>query len=1107
MALSTDFLDRLRGRVSTGARAPIDILSSYASALSSINRSSVSMAVGSRYSNMGAADYEGILARASAGIRSGSTLGLSVATKVASDVFTYATLPSLRVAGQAAGRYGNVISDYLSTKERFKQEFKMQGMQLGAMLGIQAGQWVSKYLGNGLIQSGVRTLAVAGMEALTGVGLIAVIPTLIAAAAQIGAGLLAKFVVGTAITAASTYVGSKVGEKFGEAYGDKYSKINLGENMFTMTRDVLFTYQESLPFLISRGGSLAYDDVLDIAEKLDRGAGMDLDSFGLDTLARLKYATEFSSNYSGSDLTGVAGLSMMLDNISGSDMKSAVQSYAASNPKAEAETLTKAVELYLGAAVGKGKVTKAGFEAAKGLMLYATQYSRSSLGRQDRVDKTFTGLYSFMEQANEGAFNNNIERVGTLTGAFDTLFEHIRDGDRIGIKFGQIYNISFKDTVGGFGSHPELINNLLKDISTHHDLSGVGVDKAGKITMKDASTMQNVQNMMMFFTQGRGGYNLSNEQTQEIVRAIGIQQTYGNVNFDSKGKAAIGKAALDDAKKTYTFEEAFVLARKAGDTTNKLLKISTKFISQMQSFSETVRQFYMTQGDLMAEVMIKEMNRLLNIEYTPGGNSGSPVYGTQGVTNFDAFPVIGPQGRKEIDVNTKGWKDFIVANYGPVRAVSIKNKLEEVAARLGIDPNELAAMYAVESSWNTRADNGSYFGMNQMGVAELRLIGLTPEAYKSMTPEQQIETTYTYLKKLNLLGKVKTAGDIYAVTIAQSYFYLKAKYGEDYVVYESNSKAFEKNAPAWDSDVKTDGGITIREIGLALYNHSKTKQFTSFVGTASLPPAKPGYTPPGVPPSVPGGSSRGDNIARVALSLYNAGNLVNPNTGTNYWKGWCAAFVNQVLKRTGDVNLFGGSAWSVRAAYLAKGLLQTKEQAGGYQVGDILFWNQDAANGGHVAIYIGNGQVVQAGNTSTQITVLSVAQAFGRSEDVMIYRAGGGSSMANPVVTNLGGTPSASKKDYLMAMAKAALGNLNSSKFLISVKETPAGYKFVVKYNTGNGYKIVSDQKILRTVENNIERELTGSGISVKEDKGSYYFLVEGSNVDVNKLAGALSKL
>lgn len=332
MAPSKGFIDNLRGRIGNiGELAVANTVTSFANSLYDTYGRAGKSIISDKFSGMRNTDYEEQINSARSALVLGSTYGLAMATKFASDAYTYGTIPAIRIAGLAAGKYGYIISEYLNTKEQFKQQYKMLGMQLGVTVGGSIAEFATKYVGGGLIKSGIITLGTAAAEALTGLGIVAAIPTAIVGLLQVAAGWLTKLIVGGAVTAGSGYVGAKVGEKIGDMYGDKYSNINLGTNMMKANGDTVAAWKASMPYLVSREGSLAYDNLFPIAEKLDRGAGMNLDYLVSDNIDKLKYATDFSKGYAGKDVEGLAGYSMMLDNISGSDMGSAIKAYSASS--------------------------------------------------------------------------------------------------------------------------------------------------------------------------------------------------------------------------------------------------------------------------------------------------------------------------------------------------------------------------------------------------------------------------------------------------------------------------------------------------------------------------------------------------------------------------------------------------------------------------------------------------------------------------------------------------------------------------------------------------------------------------------------------------------
>lgn len=78
----------------------------------------------------------------------------------------------------------------------------------------------------------------------------------------------------------------------------------------------------------------------------------------------------------------------------------------------------------------------------------------------------------------------------------------------------------------------------------------------------------------------------------------------------------------------------------------------------------------------------------------------------------------------------------------------------------------------------------------------------------------------------------------------------------------------------------------------------------------------------------------------------------------NMWSGWCAAFVTGAYRYGFGVNpIYSGDARTRYYSYLNAGRMQPWNGADPL-VGSLIFWPNVAYPFGHVAIYVGNGQVV-----------------------------------------------------------------------------------------------------------------------------------------------------
>ena len=1197
------FIERLRNKVGvanyTGKFAS-DILLSYAKhvenqvAESPLFRQSINSTRGSSISE----NPENTMFKLRTAFANRDMRMLGFLNKVASDQMMYATMPAINSLGKVGGKYGGVLSEYFQTKEKFKMEGKMKGMNVGAIAGAVTGQLLGNFLSRGLISNGVRTIVASVPAVLAGgAGLGGVAVGLL----QVIAGFAVKFLTTAATTAAGAVAGAKVGESLGEKYGEKYSSINLGKNMLGMTKDLVDMYISTLPTLVSREGSVKFEDFTKILHKMDAGFDSNLTRYGYDMEKRANFLKDFTPKYAGKakNLTSIAGYTARMNVYAGTNMTETVNDYISSNRDTDVKKLSSAIELFLGAAVANGKVNQSTYKAASSLMGMAVSMRDKNLfSSQDDNNKVVSGLYELYSKASTTP-EANIEKTKTLIGAVDDLFGKAMDPRTavIGSRLTSLLNLDLKDVAQG-ASNPKGMKKFLHNANVHWGLQGLKVKKDGSLDYGAGGNKElekeitaNAAQMVLELTapEDRQGGGISLDGAQEILRAIAIQNTYGEADFTNKLKELAGKAQDKKMNRLTANNKVAVLEAKSINISDKMLEHSIKYVREFQQMGALSMKYMLKNVKVVGDALVRALEETLKgISYSnrfngdgnssgDSGNSGnsgdsggrvnSPgvSYGNGGYAplggGYDPNVSVGAVikgNRKVIDTKSAGWRKFIQTRYSAAEQADIKNALESVAGRLNVDPNDLAALYAFESSWNTRADNGRYFGLNQMGVNELALVGLTPESYKNLSAAKQIEVTYKYLVKLGVADKITSAGDIYAVTMAQGYFSFLKKGGDKQVIYSyaKSPEVIRKN-PLWDSDNRSDGGITVQEARTALYRVEGIKGFfmtneSNTVNTVS---------------TVPGGhNATGDRIASTAIKLYNSDMRNWSNSGS--WAGFCARFANKVLVATGDSKIRNliinrGTARESRDDYLRAGLLNTVNQLGGkagLQPGDVLFWTLGDSSGGHVAIYIGNGRVIQAGNVgersgnrrgNNRIVNITVEEAFGRNMNtILVYRADKNTIPSNsvatlspsipaktppklnmPVPTNGGratarpdskstpkskvtapkdrpkSVPASQMEALESVVTRTARGNL-SSKFLISTRYVNGNFKVIVKYNTGNGYKIVHDKKVLGEVQKNIQSGIARQGANISPIKSGkvYYFSITGTNVDINKISGALAR-
>lgn len=157
-------------------------------------------------------------------------------------------------------------------------------------------------------------------------------------------------------------------------------------------------------------------------------------------------------------------------------------------------------------------------------------------------------------------------------------------------------------------------------------------------------------------------------------------------------------------------------------------------------------------------------------------------------------------------------------------------------------------------------------------------------------------------------------------------------------------------------------------------------------GTGAMP-TSPASTvvPPGAAPAATGDPVT-DSIVSESQQFvgvaYNWGAL--PNAGDDPWStGWdCSGFTQYLDSQYGNGNVPYGSHYQYQAA-AEQGILKTDQS--NLQAGDLLFYDtgwmagggSDLNRAGHVAMYIGNGQVIQAANPDVGTIITPLDQMSG----------------------------------------------------------------------------------------------------------------------------------
>jgi hypothetical protein len=182
-----------------------------------------------------------------------------------------------------------------------------------------------------------------------------------------------------------------------------------------------------------------------------------------------------------------------------------------------------------------------------------------------------------------------------------------------------------------------------------------------------------------------------------------------------------------------------------------------------------------------------------------------------------------------------------------------RQKLITIADALGLDPDWISTVIAIESRWNPRAKNpnSSASGLIQFIESTARSLGTTTTAIRSMSTSEQLELVKRYFEPY--ARRIKSVGDAWLAV-----FYPAALGKDDsHVVAAEGSQAYAVNA---NLDKNKDRAVTVREIKAVaerVYNAAR-----------ALPPIAVPY-PPGQPegPVSPPTTPHADGDAGAALLL------------------------------------------------------------------------------------------------------------------------------------------------------------------------------------------------------------------------------------------------
>lgn len=155
------------------------------------------------------------------------------------------------------------------------------------------------------------------------------------------------------------------------------------------------------------------------------------------------------------------------------------------------------------------------------------------------------------------------------------------------------------------------------------------------------------------------------------------------------------------------------------------------------------------------------------------------------------------------------------------RFIGFEAKLGQVSQALGIDPNWLLNVMAVETSGTfdpaiqnpkSKATGLIQFMPEWSKAATAKALGTTVAELKKMTATQQLDYVQKYFEMMGASGRMASQADVYNVVTGK----WKAGGPADAEVYRKGSKEYEANWLTWDLD--RDGIIKKSELGQVAWN-------------------------------------------------------------------------------------------------------------------------------------------------------------------------------------------------------------------------------------------------------------------------------------------------
>jgi len=292
------------------------------------------------------------------------------------------------------------------------------------------------------------------------------------------------------------------------------------------------------------------------------------------------------------------------------------------------------------------------------------------------------------------------------------------------------------------------------------------------------------------------------------------------------------------------------------------------------------------------------------------------------------------------------------------------DKVNRVAANLGMDPDHLLAVMSFETGGTFRSDIRNAAGSGATGLIQFMPataagLGYTTEQLAAMTPTEQLDVVEQYLSPYK--GKLDSLEDAYMAVL------YPAAVGKDsdHVLFQQGSVAYRQNRGL---DVDQDGSITVGEATQRVRAHlEQVRQYREVLQENRT-----------VEPATATASQVSAEATRAAGYHYNQGQTAQ-----------CAHFVREIYRRAGielgvtrqpyDAAAVGHSRTGAGFAnsLIGEDIGQIITDKSQLKPGDIVAWG--GTYGGyskdvitHVGIYVGDGMVVDRPTADKPVQLRSI---------------------------------------------------------------------------------------------------------------------------------------